>query len=100
MKNYLIFSLLLLTACVSFTGESGADRTLTNDVMRQIKLFELADNCKSIQSVHREIIASDPQANAQNELWTVKACGKDNKYTVSMRTDGKNGVFFNVGHEK
>ena len=96
MKKYFIFIPLLLTACVSYTGVSGADKTLTNDVMKHIKLIELGNNCKNIQSVHREIIASDAQKNTQNELWTVKACGKDNQYIVSMRSSSQNGTFFSV----
>ena len=96
MNKYLPL-ILLLSSCVSYSGNSVASRTVTSDIMKYIKLFELSQNCNKIQAVHREPYSSHPEKQEYEELWTVTACGQKNKYYVSMKPDGMGGTLFNIG---
>ena len=67
MNKYLPL-LLLLCSCVSYSGNSVASHTVTSDIMKYIKLFEMSQNCNKIQAVHREPYASNPEKQEYEEI--------------------------------
>ncbi|MCS4532900.1 hypothetical protein [Neisseria montereyensis] len=100
----------LLGACAglggsTYQGNSTAygSRTLRNDVMNNIKLFERGTySCNSIQSVNAQVLdLKEVRGLVQAlESWQVQACGQTHTYQVSLRQSSDGGTNIGVTFKK
>ena len=107
MKNILLPGYALLAACATlgttFSGESatfGGDNILRDDVLAVIVKAQLSlNNCREINAVESKILSAkivDGRRQVQEE-WTVTACGKPQRYPISLREDAQGETDFTVG---